>query len=137
MQSRGAVGAVVLIAAAITGCRSPLDRVAQTAMAAQAETGAPPDIVPARRDADDAARFIAGLPGTPGSPFAELEQTDAWKEHRRLLDQAWQRADAQLIGGLRDFQKSELDDPDLRRSELFYPFGGPDALTPALLFPQS
>jgi len=31
--------------------------------------------------------FLAGMPGKPGSPFAELESTEAWKENRQLLDQ--------------------------------------------------
>lgn len=98
---------------------------------------APPDVVPHARDADDAGRFIAGLPGTPGSAFTELETTAAWQEHRRLLDDAWNKAENPLIGGLRTFQKDELNDADLRNSPVFYPFGGPDALTLTLGFPQS
>ena len=33
--------------------------------------------------ADDTARFLAGMPGSPGRPFAALEETDAWKEQDR------------------------------------------------------
>jgi hypothetical protein len=89
------------------------------------------------READDAGRFIAGLPGTANSTFAALEATEAWKEHRRLLDAAWGKAEKPLIGGLREFQKEELNDTELRSSTIFYPFGGPDALTLTLDFPQS
>jgi hypothetical protein len=96
-----------------------------------------PDIVPRLRDADDTARFIAGLPGTAGSPFAPLEATEGWKEHRRRLDQIWHQAEGTLINGLQEFQRQELSDAQLRSSPVFYPFGGPDALTPILCFPQS
>jgi len=95
------------------------------------------DPVPHLRDADDTARFIAGMPGTPGSPFAALEETAAWKEHRRQLDESWQKAEDSLISGLQDFQKNELSETALRSSPVFYPFGGPDALTLVLCFPQS
>jgi len=89
------------------------------------------------READDAARFIAGLPGKPGSPFATLEATASWKEHSRRLDEAWHKTEGTLISGLREFQKEELDESPLRSSPVFYPFGGPDALTPILCFPQT
>ena len=101
------------------------------------ESEAKTDNVRALRDADDAARFIAGLPGKAGSPFAALEATDSWKDHRRRLDEAWQKTEGTLMSGLREFQKEELDEVPLRSSPVFYPFGGPDALTPALFFPQT
>jgi hypothetical protein len=41
------------------------------------------------------------MPGTAGSTFEALEATDAWKEHRRLLDDAWGKAEIPLLGGLR------------------------------------
>src|SRR5580704_881570 len=75
-----------------------------------------PDIVPHLRDADDAGRFIAGLPGTAGSPFAALETTEAWSEHRQRLDEAWHTAEASLISGLQDFQQKELNDAQLQSS---------------------
>src|SRR5579885_3486357 len=61
----------------------------------QVQTAAPrhPDprflpLPPASRDADDVGRFLAGLPGTPGSPFTDLEQEEAWRVHRAELDGA-------------------------------------------------
>ena len=101
------------------------------------ENGAKPDTVPHLRDADDAGRFVAGLPGAAGSPFATLETTDAWNEHRHRLDAAWHKAEASLISGLQEFQQTELNEPLLQSSPVFYPFGGPDALTLVLCFPRS
>ena len=101
------------------------------------ENGTKPDTVPYLRSADDTGRFIAGLPGTVDSPFATLEGTEAWKEHRRRLDETWRNAEGSLIGGLQEFQREELDQALPLSSPVFYPFGGPDALTLALCFPQS
>jgi hypothetical protein len=115
----------------LCGCGSPAPRVVNR------QNEPKPDTVPHLRDADDAGRFIAGLPGTAGSPFATLETTDAWSEHRHRLDEAWHKAEASLISGLQEFQQKELNDALLQSSPVFYPFGGPDVLTPVLCFPQS
>ncbi len=93
--------------------------------------------VPHSREANDAARFLAGLPGTEGSPFAALEATDAWKEHQRLLDSIWKGAEAEQFPGLRKFQSDELSDPTLAGRTVFYPFSGPDALTVTAYFPHN
>jgi hypothetical protein len=119
------------------GCqKTPAPSVAK---AAAAEPSAPAwtDTVPSEREVDDTARFLAGMPGNTGSKFSEMEADPAWKEHRRLMDAAWSRADEKLIRGLREFQQSELSDSSFVRNELFYPFSGPDSLTATLCFPQS
>jgi hypothetical protein len=93
--------------------------------------------VPHSREANDAARFLAGLPGTQGSPYAALEASDAWKEHQRLLDATWKEAEAEQLPGLRKFQSDELSDPALAGRTVFYPFSGPDALTATAYFPHN
>jgi hypothetical protein len=117
----------------LASCQNSPTTGAGTAVAAQVER----DPVPHQREADDLGRFIAGLPGKPGSPFLDLEQSDAWKEHRRLLDEAWGQADSKLIPGLQEFQKAELADAALQQLTVYYPFGGPDVLTAALFFPRN
>lgn len=121
----------MLFAALLCGCNHPLPVAADTKRAGTATS-----IVPSR-DADDVARFVAGIPGTPGGPFAELETSAAWKGHRRLVDRAWTHADGELIGGLHQFQNQELSDTLAGTRTIFYPFGGPDALTPTVFFPHS
>jgi len=88
-------------------------------------------------DADDAGRFFAGLPGAPSSSYAPFENTPAWKEHRRQLDDAWQKAETGLLPGLREFQKQELGGAAVANPLVFYPFGGPDVLTATLCFPNT
>jgi hypothetical protein len=96
-----------------------------------------PAAVPENREADDTARFLAGMPGNPGSPFAELEQSEAWKDHRARLDSAWDKAEGTLVAGMQGFGKAELSDPAFRQAIVFYPFSGPDALYATSCFPQN
>jgi hypothetical protein len=77
------------------------------------------------------------MPGNPGSPFAKLENDDAWKEHRDLVDAAWRKADGDLLQGLREFQAQELKAAPLTAGPVFYPFSGPDALMATEYFPNS
>jgi hypothetical protein len=95
------------------------------------------DPVTRSREADDTARFLAGLPGNPGSPFAKLENDDAWKEHSGLVDAAWRKADGDLLAGLREFQAQELKAAPMTAGPVFYPFSGPDALMATEYFPHS
>jgi hypothetical protein len=96
-----------------------------------------PALVTENREADDTARFLAGVPGNPGSPFAELEQTEAWTDHHARLDSAWHKLEGTLIAGLLEFGKSELADPALREAIVYYPFSGPDALYATACFPHN
>src|SRR5437868_6301109 len=106
MRCRAFSGVVVCVVALLTcACEHP------SAKAEEHRTATQPDPVPHSRDADDVGRFIAGLPGTPGSTFAALEAEEPWQEHRRQLDLAWDRAGKKLITELRDFQKKELIGP--------------------------
>jgi hypothetical protein len=93
--------------------------------------------VPRSREADDAGRFLAGMPGKPGSAFAELEEQDAWKLHRRELDRAWKSMGDEMLAGMRGFQAQELSSPATERAVAFYPFSGPDALMLTVLFPHN
>src|SRR5690242_19607106 len=122
-RRRPLAGLPVLLAFVLAGCAHP-------SQSAVPEQHAPdPDAVPHSREADDVARFIAGMPGKPDSPFKNLEDTEPWKDHRKKLDDAWAKAESPLISGLRQFQKDELNDTTLRNAPVLYPFSGPDALT--------
>ena len=121
----------------LLGCQKsePAPTVAKAAVEPAVPTWS--DSVPRQREIDDTARYLAGMPGNPGSPFTGLEQEKAWQEHRQLMDAAWARADEKLIRGLREFQQSELSSAPFDQNVLFYPFSGPDALTATLCFPKS
>jgi hypothetical protein len=95
------------------------------------------DPVPHSRDANDVARFLAGLPGAEGSPFLDLEKTEAWKLHRREMDHAWDGVEKGTMPAMREFQARELNTPAIRQSLVFYPFSGPDALMLTVFFPSN
>jgi hypothetical protein len=128
----GALLSVLLL----SGCGT-----APTSAAAPAEESAsapaPASDVPHSRQANDTARFLAGMPGTPGSPFATLEETPAWQDHRRQLDAAWSRTETELLVGARKFQADELNGAAFQTRTVFYPFSGPDTLTATLYFPHN
>jgi hypothetical protein len=121
------------LAALLLGCQRPSASAPQPAAAV--DPFAEP--VPHSRDADDAGRFLAGMPGAEGSPFRELEDRSAWKFHRRQLDTAWAGIEEQTIPAMTEFQKQELGDPTLEKSVVLYPFSGPDALVLTVFFPQN
>src|SRR5262249_16382581 len=98
---RVAAIAAVLLTMAASSCR----RTAAVENKRKPAAANPPLVVPLSREADDVARFVAGLPGQPGSPFAEMEDTAAWKQHRKLLDKAWTNAGENLIDGLVAFRR--------------------------------
>jgi hypothetical protein len=130
---------LALPALLILGCqKSPTEpAVAKAADTTGARVPSWGDTVPHEREADDTARFLAGMRGSAGSTFAALEGDDTWKEHRQLMDAAWAKADEKLIRGLHEFQKRELSAEPFARNVLFYPFSGPDALTATICFPES
>lgn len=123
----------------LLGCQKSTEAPSGAKAASAADKVAPvwADTVPYQREVDDAARFLAGMPGNTGSPFSALEADRAWQEHRQLMDAAWAKANEKLIHGLREFQQTELSAEPFDRQVLFYPFSGPDALTATLCFPHS
>jgi hypothetical protein len=109
----------------------------QPAQAAVTDPGPFPDPAPKAREADDAARFLAGMPGKEGSSFAELEKEEAWKVHRAELDRMWSKTETHGLTAMREFQARELNGDSIRKSPLFYPFSGPDALMMNVFFPYN
>lgn len=93
--------------------------------------------VPQSRQADDFGRFLAGLPGRQGSPFAALEQDPAWAAHSHAFESDWARFDSSRAPVLQEFQKKELYGAPNSGGALFYPFGGPDFITANLFFPAN
>ena len=113
MLRRSSLLAFLLLAVLFSGCSAPR-RVAAESLPKEQQ----PDLVPHSREANDVARFLAGMPGTPGSPYTDLEKNEVWKEHRRIVDAAWQEAEREQLAGLRKFQAEELNAPALAAPSL-------------------
>jgi hypothetical protein len=127
------IGCVSVMFLSLWGCgEGPGNAVSVRA----ADTGPSPIPVPPGREADDLGRFLAGLPGNPGNPFAELESADAWGEHARLADKAWATFSQDRLPALAAFAQTELNDLGQPQTTVFYPFSGPDSLTVTSFFPR-
>jgi hypothetical protein len=124
---------LLLLAALLVSCSRPAAQV----RAVSNDSSLFSDALPESREADDAGRFLAGMPGKPGSAFSELEQQEAWKVHRADLDRAWKSTEDEMLPGMREFQARELNDPATQQAIAFYPFSGPDALMLTVLFPHN
>ncbi|MGC8759811.1 MAG: hypothetical protein ACP5VC_07610 [Bryobacteraceae bacterium] len=85
-------------------------------------------------EADDAARFLAGLPGRGTSPFKPLEADAAWKEHARRLDEMFRDDREHRLDAMKEFARTELSRPEDLGCPVFYPFSGADALTMLTFF---
>ena len=132
LYRRFLVAFILCITVVFGGCSTPRQVAAESMPKDQEKHAVAPS-----RDANDTARFLAGLPGTDGSPYAALEETEAWKQHRQELDAMWKEAEGQFLPGLRKFQSDELSDPALESATVFYPFSGPDSLTATFYFPHN
>jgi hypothetical protein len=93
--------------------------------------------VPHDQYPDDVGRFLAGLPGRPGSPLTDLQGKTAWVDHRRRSDSAWTKVEKDRLPAMRAFQKSEFGSLPDPAATVFYPFSGPDVLTVTVFFPRS
>jgi hypothetical protein len=94
--------------------------------------------IPAPRDRsiNDAARFLAGLPGEPGSAYAALEREEDWKNYAAQFEKAFTRADDRLLRPVREFSARELN-KEADGGFVFYPFSGPDILYAQAFYPDA
>ena len=89
----------------------------------------------ASSEADDAARFLAGLPGREASAWKKLESDPAWAEHATNMNHLWALYQDKRRPGMEKFSKSELAGVPFAGAKIWYPFSGGDALTMLTFFP--
>lgn len=85
---------------------------------------------------DDVARYLAGLPGPPGSALTPFRDRPEWGEHTDKLNELWRRFDTLRRWPIQSWGSRELG--GLRSAgTVFYPFGGPDFLFADTFFPSA
>jgi hypothetical protein len=57
--------------------------------------------------------------------------------HRAELDRMWANTESHRLLSMHNFQARELNSDSIRKSTLFYPFSGPDALMMNVFFPHN
>jgi hypothetical protein len=75
--------------------------------------------------ANDAARFLAGMPPSAESPLMPLTKDPAWQRHARFFDAAFEQLEQRQLSKIRAWADANLAAP---RPTMFYMFSGPDFL---------
>jgi hypothetical protein len=86
--------------------------------------------------ANDAARYLAGLPVAPGSSFAALAQDPRWLAHVRAMNQAFSQLDQRQLSNIRIFQAENIAPATQLSGTCLYLFSGPDFLYADAMFPN-
>jgi hypothetical protein len=83
---------------------------------------------------DDTARFLAGLPPSPGSPLVALTKDSSWQQHANYFNSIFGQEDRNHLAKVRAFSKARLT---ATHNTMLYFFSGPDALHALALFPNA
>lgn len=89
------------------------------------------------RKYNDIARFLAGMPSEEGSPYAEYENTPAWKNYAQGAEAQWSSINQSKLPKLYAWRDQELTAPNKAKGLLFYPFSGADFLYANSFFPEA
>jgi len=93
-------------------------------------------VAPVNLEANDTARFLAGLPPSPGSPLEELTKEASWQEHAKFFNSAWASLDQNQLAKIRAWDASYIPDASTSKAPVFYMFSGPDYLYVDTFFPN-
>jgi hypothetical protein len=84
--------------------------------------------------ANDAARYLAGLPVPPGSQLAPLTQDPSWQAHARALNQAFAQLEQRQLNNIRIFRAENIAPVTQQNHTCVYLFSGPDFLYADAMF---
>jgi hypothetical protein len=83
---------------------------------------------------NDAARFLAGMPVSAGSPLEPLTKDKEFTEYADAFDKAWAALETGQLAKVKGWTAENLKAP---RSTLYYMFSGPDFLYADAFFPKA
>jgi hypothetical protein len=83
------------------------------------------------------ARLLAGLKADAPGPWAALQERPSWKTHAKALGSLWKAHDDARLSRVRRWAATHLNTLEAPGENVFYPFGGPDALYPTAFFPDA
>lgn len=85
---------------------------------------------------DDTAKFLAGLPVSPGSPLELLTQDAACQGQAAMLSEMWRRFEERQLSRARVWADRELPAVRAQSPVLYYTFSGPDIVYANTFFPD-
>lgn len=85
-------------------------------------------------NANEVARFLAGMPMPAGSPLTKYANDPAWKQHAQYFESAWKKLDAGQLSKVRVWSEANIKEP---QETLYYMFSGPDFLYADAFFPKA
>jgi len=86
--------------------------------------------------ANDTARYLAGLPVSPGSPLTPLAQDPRWLAHAKAMNQAFSQLAQRQLNNIRIFQAENIAPATQLSHTCVYLFSGPDFLYADAMFPN-
>jgi len=95
-----------------------------------------PEQQPARSSATDAARYLAGLPVTPGSPLTPLTRDPRWIAYSSAMDAAFSKLGQRQLNNIRTWRADFLAPATVLSRICLYFFSGPDFLYADTLYPD-
>jgi hypothetical protein len=101
---------------------------------APVQQGQGPQAVVPSSPANDAARFLAGLPVAPGSQIAALTQDPRWQAHARAMNQAFSQLEQRQLNNIRIFTAENIAPVTQQSHTCVYLFSGPDFLYADAMF---
>jgi hypothetical protein len=84
--------------------------------------------------ANDAARYLAGLPVAPGSRLAVLTRDQSWQVHARAMNQAFSQLEQRQLNNIRVFRAENIAPVTQQNHTCLYLFSGPDFLYADAMF---
>jgi hypothetical protein len=84
--------------------------------------------------ANDAARYLAGLPVTSESRIAALTQEASWQAHARAMNQAFAQLEQRQLSNIRVFRAENIAPATQQSHTCVYLFSGPDFLYADAMF---
>ncbi len=93
-------------------------------------------VVPGVAAADDVARFLAGKPVRAGAILSRLQQTAEYQAHQAEMRRVWRTTARARVNRMSQWSYANLSSHPGGSGVVFYPFGGPDLLHAAAMFPQ-
>ena len=93
-----------------------------------------PQTVVKSSPANDAARYLAGLPVAPGSPLTALSQDPRWATHARAMNLAFSQLEQRQLSNIRIFRSENIASATQSSRNCVYLFSGRDFLYADAMF---